>query len=156
MGTSARGKIPGTYYGRYDVEQPFYRGAPVTRAERGLFRICADPPLLWRAIATRPPAGRGAPRAAHSVRVVPAPGSKPMGGTGTRRIACDRRNRRATRLQITGDAHPQEFQIARMLARGATTRQTAASLYLSPKTVEYHLRSVYGKLGVHSRAALAD
>jgi len=51
---------------------------------------------------------------------------------------------------------PQEFQIARMLARGATTRQTAASLYLSPKTVEYHLRSVYGKLGVHSRAALAD
>jgi DNA-binding CsgD family transcriptional regulator len=51
---------------------------------------------------------------------------------------------------------PQEFQIAQMLAGGATTRETAAALYLSPKTVEYHLRSVYGKLGVHTRTELAD
>ena len=39
-----------------------------------------------------------------------------------------------------------------MLADGATTRQAAAALYLSPKTVEYHLRNVYLKLGVNSRA----
>jgi DNA-binding CsgD family transcriptional regulator len=50
---------------------------------------------------------------------------------------------------------PQELRIAVMLAEGATTRQAAASLYLSPKTVEYHLRHVYIKLGVHSRAELA-
>ncbi|MBV9358491.1 MAG: helix-turn-helix transcriptional regulator [Chloroflexi bacterium] len=50
---------------------------------------------------------------------------------------------------------PQEFQIAHMLAAGATTREAAGRLFLSPKTVEYHLRSVYGKLGVSSRAALA-
>jgi DNA-binding CsgD family transcriptional regulator len=50
---------------------------------------------------------------------------------------------------------PQELRIASMLAAGATTRQAAAALYLSPKTVEYHLRHVYLKLGVHSRAALA-
>ena len=41
-----------------------------------------------------------------------------------------------------------------MLGGGATTRQAAAALYLSPKTVEYHLRHVYLKLGVNSRAAL--
>ncbi len=51
---------------------------------------------------------------------------------------------------------PQELRIAVMLSEGATTRQAAAALYLSPKTVEYHLRHVYLKLGVHSRAALAE
>jgi DNA-binding CsgD family transcriptional regulator len=42
-----------------------------------------------------------------------------------------------------------------MLAGGATTRQAGAALYLSPKTVEYHLRHVYLKLGINSREALA-
>ena len=42
-----------------------------------------------------------------------------------------------------------------LLAEGRTTREAAAALFLSPKTIEYHLRSVYRKLGVNSRAALA-
>ncbi len=54
------------------------------------------------------------------------------------------------------DLTPQELQIARMLAEGRTTRETAAALFLSPKTVEYHLRHVYIKLGVSSRSELAD
>ena len=41
-----------------------------------------------------------------------------------------------------------------MLAEGHTTREAAAKLFLSPKTVEYHLRNVYRKLGVRSRDAL--
>ncbi len=48
-----------------------------------------------------------------------------------------------------------ELQIALLLADGQTTRQTAASLFLSPKTVEYHLRHVYTKLGIASREELA-
>jgi DNA-binding CsgD family transcriptional regulator len=51
---------------------------------------------------------------------------------------------------------PQELRIALMLGDGATTREAAAALYLSPKTVEYHLRHVYLKLGINSRAALAQ
>jgi DNA-binding CsgD family transcriptional regulator len=50
---------------------------------------------------------------------------------------------------------PQELRIATMLAGGRTTREAAAALFLSPKTVEYHLRHVYIKLGVTSRAELA-
>jgi DNA-binding CsgD family transcriptional regulator len=50
---------------------------------------------------------------------------------------------------------PQELQIAHMLAAGRTTRETAAALFLSPKTIEYHLRHVYRKLGVNSRGELA-
>jgi DNA-binding CsgD family transcriptional regulator len=53
------------------------------------------------------------------------------------------------------DLTPQELQIALLLAGGRTTRETAAALFLSPKTIEYHLRNVYRKLGVHSRADLA-
>jgi DNA-binding CsgD family transcriptional regulator len=50
---------------------------------------------------------------------------------------------------------PQERQIAQLLASGRTTREAAAALFLSPKTVEYHLRHVYLKLGIRSRAELA-
>ena len=47
---------------------------------------------------------------------------------------------------------PQEHQIAVMLGvEGRTTKQAAAALFLSPKTVEYHLRHVYTKLAVASR-----
>jgi DNA-binding CsgD family transcriptional regulator len=51
---------------------------------------------------------------------------------------------------------PQELQIALLLTSGKTTRETAAALFLSPKTVEYHLRHVYQKLGIHSREELAQ
>jgi DNA-binding CsgD family transcriptional regulator len=50
---------------------------------------------------------------------------------------------------------PQELQIAMLLAQGRTTREAAAASFLSPKTIEYHLRHVYLKLGVHSREELA-
>jgi DNA-binding CsgD family transcriptional regulator len=42
-----------------------------------------------------------------------------------------------------------------LLAEGRTTREAAAALFLSPKTVEYHLRHVYAKLGIRSRTELA-
>ncbi len=50
---------------------------------------------------------------------------------------------------------PQERQIALLLADGHSTREAAAAMFLSPKTIEYHLRGVYTKLGIHSRAELA-
>lgn len=63
----------------------------------------------------------------------------------------------AQRRSATGLDHltPQELQVARMLAGGRTTREAAAALFLSPKTIEYHLRNVYLKLGVRSRSELA-
>ena len=49
----------------------------------------------------------------------------------------------------------QELRIAQILASGKTTREAAAALFLSPKTIEYHLRSIYGKLAINSRSELA-
>jgi DNA-binding CsgD family transcriptional regulator len=54
------------------------------------------------------------------------------------------------------DPTPQELQVALLLTSGRTTRETAAALFLSPKTVEYHLRHVYQRLGIHSREELAQ
>ena len=50
---------------------------------------------------------------------------------------------------------PQELRIALQLASGITIREAAAALFLSPKTVDYHLRHVYQKLDIHSREELA-
>ena len=50
---------------------------------------------------------------------------------------------------------PQELQVARLVARGDSNRDVAAALFLSPRTVEYHLHKVFRKLGVHARAELA-
>lgn len=50
---------------------------------------------------------------------------------------------------------PQELRIAALVAEGETNRSIGAALFLSPKTVAYHLSKVYDKLGVNSRAQLA-
>ncbi|MDX6505320.1 MAG: hypothetical protein QOE29_2445, partial [Gaiellaceae bacterium] len=49
----------------------------------------------------------------------------------------------------------QELQVALIVAQGATNREAAASLFLSPKTIEFHLGHIYRKLGLRSRAQLA-
>jgi DNA-binding CsgD family transcriptional regulator len=60
------------------------------------------------------------------------------------------------RTEITRDeltAH--ELQVALVVARGATNREAAAALFLSPKTIEFHLAHVYRKLGLRTRTELA-
>ena len=77
-------------------------------------------------------------------------------------------DRARVELQATGErarkagggdarpAHPQESQISRLAAQGHTNREIAARLFISPSTVEYHLRKVFRKLDVKSRTQLAN
>ena len=51
---------------------------------------------------------------------------------------------------------PAEQAVARLVAAGRSNRQTAAELYVSVKTVEFHLGHIYAKLGIRSRKDLID
>jgi ATP/maltotriose-dependent transcriptional regulator MalT len=51
---------------------------------------------------------------------------------------------------------PQELQVAVVVARGATNREAAAELFLSPKTIDFHLSRIYRKLGIRSRTQLVS
>lgn len=53
-----------------------------------------------------------------------------------------------------GTLTPQEVQVVQFVRTGATNKQIAAQLYLSPRTIDYHLRKVFVKLGFSSRAEL--
>jgi DNA-binding NarL/FixJ family response regulator len=56
---------------------------------------------------------------------------------------------------IQDELTPQERQVALLVARGGTNREAAAELFLSTKTIEFHLRNAFRKLGVRTRTELA-
>ena len=82
-------------------------------------------------------------------------GAGPWADRASAELAATGETRRPRGPATIDELTPQELQIALALASGRTTRETAASLFLSPKTVEYHLRHVYQKFGIHSRDELA-
>ncbi len=82
--------------------------------------------------------------------------------------ACALRDRALTELAATGARPrrdtfmtgpaaltPSERRIADRAAAGASNREIAQSLFVTPKTVEYHLRNTYRKLGIDTRRELA-
>jgi len=82
--------------------------------------------------------------------------ARPWADRARAELAATGETRRRGDPSTIDELTPQELQIALLLAAGKTTRETATALFLSPKTVEYHLGHVYQKLGVHSRDRLGQ
>ncbi|MET7880731.1 helix-turn-helix domain-containing protein [Micromonospora profundi] len=58
--------------------------------------------------------------------------------------------------QSTDELTAQELHVARLVATGATSREVGAQLFLSPRTIEAHLRNIFRKLGITSRRQLKE
>ena len=73
-----------------------------------------------------------------------------------RELAATGENVRKRTAETRDDLTAQERQIARLARDGLSNPEIGARLFLSPRTVEWHLRNVFTKLGIRSRRELAD
>jgi DNA-binding CsgD family transcriptional regulator len=80
--------------------------------------------------------------------------ARAFGGRATRALEQAGSAPRARAERAGRDLTSQEHQIARLAVTGATNNEIAAALFLSPSSVDYHLRKVYRKLGITSRRQL--
>jgi DNA-binding CsgD family transcriptional regulator len=82
-------------------------------------------------------------------------GTEAFAGRAERELLATGERARKRTVDTLDQLTPQEEQVARLAAKGATNREIAAQLFITQSTVEYHLRKAFRKLDVKSRTQLA-
>ncbi|WP_396655548.1 ATP-binding protein [Microbacterium sp.] len=83
-------------------------------------------------------------------------GAAAFAARAARELGATGEHPRKRTAQPTDQLTSHELHIARLVATGATSREVGARLYLSPRTIEAHLRSIFRKLGINSRRQLRE
>ncbi|WP_205650377.1 AAA family ATPase [Actinoplanes solisilvae] len=91
-------------------------------------------------------------RAAH--QAFSTMGADAFAGRTARELQATGETIRRRTVESPGKLTAQEAHIARLAAEGLTNPEIGAALYISPRTVEWHLRRIYSKLGVGNRRRL--
>jgi DNA-binding CsgD family transcriptional regulator len=81
-------------------------------------------------------------------------GSSPFAGRAEAELRATGESARKRDAATLDDLTPQELQIADLVGHGLTNREIGAQLFLSPRTIDYHLHKVFSKLGIASRSEL--
>jgi DNA-binding CsgD family transcriptional regulator len=82
-------------------------------------------------------------------------GATPLAERAAQELRASGETARRREAASSDELTPQERQVAGLVRQGLSNRDAAAQLFLSPRTVDFHLRNVFHKLGVTSRAELA-
>jgi DNA-binding NarL/FixJ family response regulator len=83
-------------------------------------------------------------------------GAEPWAERARQELRASGETARKRDVSTTEELTPQELQTARLVAQGLSNREVAERLFVSPRTVEYHLSNAYQKLGLRSRGELAQ
>jgi DNA-binding NarL/FixJ family response regulator len=94
--------------------------------------------------------------AGRQVQVARDTGAEAFAGRAERELLATGGRARKRTTETIGDLTPQEEQISRLAADGRTNKEIAAQLFITPSSVEYHLRKVFRKLAVRSRTQLTN
>ena len=143
--------------GEGEAAERLYREA-LERLGRTRIRVAQGRTLLvygeWLRRENRRVDARGQLRAAHVL--LSEIGMEVYAERARRELLATGETVRKRTVDTLDDLTPQELQIAQRAAQGQTNPEIGAQLFLSPRTVEWHLRKVFGKLDISSRRQLAS